>query len=295
MRNIQAYSVGLVAMVIFYVPCAWAQWQPDVAPAAASPKAIAPAVARNTDSPFSLGDPGQVSDSVEVEVARAGEESESPFSLPKEQAEAVSDAVTETSLPESGSPFALPDEETGADTVTPQPEAENVPDTNAPTSPFSLPPESASAGVDGVDVPVSTQPPAVQPDPVEPEEAPQSLSAEALREKGTALAREKKYDQAREMLALSLEKDPESVVTLNNLGLVMRKLGRMEEAVQAYVFAIQLDEQYALTYKNLGILLENQGENETAVEAYRKYVQLAPKAGDAADVTARADWLEQQK
>lgn len=120
-------------------------------------------------------------------------------------------------------------------------------------------------------------------------------TATHLLKKGTALAREGKFEEARTALAKSLEQDPENLVTLNNLGLVMRKLGRIDEAVKAYQFALEINDTYALTYKNLGVLLENNDEKQLAVEAYRQYSQLAPDAADAKNVSDRADWLEGKK
>jgi Flp pilus assembly protein TadD len=86
--------------------------------------------------------------------------------------------------------------------------------------------------------------------------------------------------------------DPGNAFILNNLGLVMRRLGRIDEATRAYAAAIQFNPGYAVTYKNYGILLEQNGETRRAIDAYRRYANLAPSAPDAAKVSQRADWLE---
>ena len=86
--------------------------------------------------------------------------------------------------------------------------------------------------------------------------------------------------------------DPGNAYILNNLGLVMRRLGRIDEATRAYAAAIQFNPGYAVTYKNYGILLEQNGETRRAIDAYRRYASLAPSAPDAAKVSQRADWLE---
>ncbi len=161
------------------------------------------------------------------------------------------------------SPFSLPEK-----IAVPAPATDSSP------SPFSLPAKSKKT---------------------EPKIEVSGEMAAQLLKKGTALAREGKFEEARTALARSLEQEPENLVTLNNLGLVMRKLGRINEAVKAYQFALEIDDTYALTYKNLGVLLENSGEKQLAIQAYRQYSQLAPNAADAKNVSDRANWLEGKK
>ena len=119
----------------------------------------------------------------------------------------------------------------------------------------------------------------------------QELSASDLLARGTELARQGRYEEARSALEEALLKEPGNVLCLNNLGLVMRKLGRLEEATRAYTTAIQSNPDFALTYKNYGILLEQNGEKRRAVDAYRRYCSLAPNAPDVQKVSQRADWL----
>ncbi len=301
----QLCSFGVLVLALLSPHHTWAQWKPDEATNTPEP------------SPFLLPEAGEQVSGPEVVTEQAANQVSSSFALPEEPSGV---AAGDTIAPTSESAFALPLQSTGVEKRKPASGVEDGAEASGPSSPFALPVDTNVTGIVPdekqfvIDTPqadssfslpeqdnstvVDDRPavegamPQVQLD--ETADLSQDLSAEVLREKGTELARAGNYDEARQMLALSLQKDPENVLTLNNLGFVMRKLGRVEEAMQAYVFAIQLDEQYALTYKNLGILLEHQGENETAVEAYRQYVQLAPGAADAADVIARADWLQQQ-
>jgi len=120
----------------------------------------------------------------------------------------------------------------------------------ASSSPFALPPETAPQKSEG-----DSFHPAGQR-PINDAPSLDGLTAAELQEKGTALAREGKFEDAQVVLVRSLEKDPVNLITLNNMGLVMRKLGRLDDALQAYQFAIEVEDKYALTYKNLGILLE---------------------------------------
>lgn len=208
---------------------------------------------------------------------------QSPFSLESTgQTIAERSAVAPPSGQQQGtsSAFALP----------PEGETAPAPSSGDAGSPFALPSERNAQNSKG-DSPRSP----VQPPMNDESSALDGLTALELQQKGTALAREGKFEDARVTLAHSLKKDPGNLITLNNLGLVMRKLGRLDDAFSAYLFALELDKEYALTYKNLGILLEKNGDKEQAVQAYRKYCLLAPQAVDVKKVTARADWLEGKK
>lgn len=204
-----------------------------------------------------------------------GAAQQSPFSLessaPAVAANLESQAVNR---PAPDSPFALPDPGGQNEALAP----------SAPDSPFALPaPGTQAVAEDTPTAPGST---------VEPVD--DRTAAELLAE-GMEMARAGKFEEARVALAQSVRKDPENVVALNNLGLVLRRLERLDDALRAYQYALQVDGTYALTYKNLGVLLEKRGEKELAVQAYREYCRLAPGAEDARDVTARADWLENRR
>lgn len=120
----------------------------------------------------------------------------------------------------------------------------------------------------------------------------ESLTAAELFSMGTSLAQQKKYDMARVAFSRALERDPRNVRTLNNLGIVLRRLGRTEDALHAYTFAIEIDRYLALTYKHLGIVYEDLSQRKKAAEAYTTYTILAPEAADRDDIRSRADWLE---
>ncbi|GEM_PF-6353702 len=95
--------------------------------------------------------------------------------------------------------------------------------------------------------------------------------AKRLLKKGTEEAKAGKLEQARSLIEQSLEANPKDIAALNNLGLVLRKLGKYEEASRRYRQALAISPDYPLTHKNYGVLLEIM-----AVREYRKYCELVP-------------------
>ncbi|KAB2891186.1 MAG: tetratricopeptide repeat protein, partial [Desulfobulbaceae bacterium] len=220
-------------------------------------------------------------------LARATEPS--PFALPQTDDPRQVSPAPASQPPAASSPFALPPQP-----EQPQPQTQNQSQTQQPEqvdpdAVFGQPsgaqgtaPPTAAAGT--ALTPATTAPP--------PGSLPAAgLSVTELLTMGTDLARQMKYDEARVALEKASALEPGNVLVLNNLGLVMRKLGRIEEATRAYTSAIQANPGFALTYKNYGILLEQNGEKRRAVDAYRRYCSLAPNAPDMQKVSQRADWL----
>ncbi len=214
-------------------------------------------------------------------TAPSGQATEpSPFTLPPATDQAPPASSPEQSPPPGqtpASPFALPQPETTPAQAT----------ATDPDSAFDLPANDTGPGAA---VQSGGKPTAGQASTMASEQQT-DLTAADLLARGTELARQGKYEEARISLEKALVKEPGNVLSLNNLGLVMRKLGRIEEATRSYTAAIQSDPGYALTYKNYGILLEQNGEMRRAVDAYRRYCSLAPSAPDVQKVSQRADWL----
>lgn len=119
------------------------------------------------------------------------------------------------------------------------------------------------------------------PAPIQPtgafntEQNPTALKQTALR-----LFEEKKYEAslaAWEKLTLLL---PTEAQVYNNLGLVLKKLGRLEEAFQAYTKALALKEDYPEALNNLGTLYLLEGQRGPAKQNFQKAVQLTPEYAD---------------
>jgi peptidoglycan/xylan/chitin deacetylase (PgdA/CDA1 family)/uncharacterized caspase-like protein len=115
--------------------------------------------------------------------------------------------------------------------------------------------------------------------------APTQTAASAQRnDKGTALFREKKYDEALREFQEAVKLAPASALAANNLGFTYFKLGRFPESVQWFEKALALDPARAIAHANLGDALVALGRKPEAKVAFEKYLELQPTARYADEV-----------
>jgi Tfp pilus assembly protein PilF len=79
-----------------------------------------------------------------------------------------------------------------------------------------------------------------------------------------------------EMYRLALEILPTFVKARNNLGVALRRRGRVDEAIEQYKLALEQDPRYVEAHSNLGTAYFNQGRTE---EALKEYLLAAENAG----------------
>jgi predicted TPR repeat methyltransferase len=79
-------------------------------------------------------------------------------------------------------------------------------------------------------------------------------------------------------IALEIQPYPES---FNNLGNVLKDLGRLDEAVFCYQNAVALNSEYAEAFNNLGNVLKLLNQLEEAKEAYDKAIGIWPEFSEA--------------
>jgi Flp pilus assembly protein TadD len=72
-----------------------------------------------------------------------------------------------------------------------------------------------------------------------------------------------------EMYRLSLEILPSFLRARNNLGVALKRRGRMEEAIAEYKAAIEIDPKFAEAHSNLGSAYYSMGQIDQAVEQFR--------------------------
>jgi len=68
----------------------------------------------------------------------------------------------------------------------------------------------------------------------------------------------------------AIASQPRSAVAHNNLGTLLRELGRREEAERSYREALRLDPRYVFAHNNLALLLEMAGRFGEALEHARR-------------------------
>lgn len=64
---------------------------------------------------------------------------------------------------------------------------------------------------------------------------------------------------------------------LNNLGVALKRQGKLDEAIACYRKAIELDPKYAIVHNNLGGTLQSQGKLDEAIACWRKAIEVDPK------------------
>jgi arylsulfatase A-like enzyme/Flp pilus assembly protein TadD len=98
---------------------------------------------------------------------------------------------------------------------------------------------------------------------------------------GQALAASGRLDAARSMLASAVDSargDPEP---LNDLGVVLLRLGRRDEARRAFEQLLQIDPTASGTWFNLGLLEMDARRPAAAAVAFQRVVDLDPRHADA--------------
>ena len=79
----------------------------------------------------------------------------------------------------------------------------------------------------------------------------------------------------------TLARNPDCWMAHNNLGLLLKKQGRIEEAMEQYHQAIQINPNFSEAQNDLGVVLAAEGRFDEAIENYRKAIQLDPNNFDA--------------
>ena len=70
--------------------------------------------------------------------------------------------------------------------------------------------------------------------------------------------------------------DPSLAGPYYNMGIILKRLGRIEEAVECYKKAILLKPDYVQAYNNLGIVYKDRKQYESAIEMFTKATEIQP-------------------
>jgi peptidoglycan/xylan/chitin deacetylase (PgdA/CDA1 family)/uncharacterized caspase-like protein len=116
--------------------------------------------------------------------------------------------------------------------------------------------------------------------------APPRVAAQRLNDRGLALYRERRYDEAEAAFTEALKLQPRFALAANNLGFVYYKRDKPVEAARWFERAIEMDGSRALAYLNLGDAYLRAEQDAKALAAYTTFVGLAPKHARSAELQA---------
>ena len=105
---------------------------------------------------------------------------------------------------------------------------------------------------------------------------PETATATELLFAGLQIARAGAFDEAAEIFAKAILKDPNSAEAYEALATVLVPLGKLEFASRAKGKAIALGYNSASSWEMLGDMLMNLGKLDDAAEAFRSALELAP-------------------
>lgn len=117
---------------------------------------------------------------------------------------------------------------------------------------------------------------------------PPRVAAQRINDKGLALYRERRYDEAEAAFTEALKLQPRFALAANNLGFVYLKRGKPLEASRWLAQAIEMDPSRSLAYLNLGDAHLLHGDEAQAQQAYGRFVALNPKHARTPELQA---WL----
>ncbi|WP_317205671.1 polysaccharide deacetylase family protein [Janthinobacterium sp.] len=106
--------------------------------------------------------------------------------------------------------------------------------------------------------------------------------AQRANDRGLQLYKEKQYAAAEAQFTEALKLRGDFALAANNLGFVFYKQEKYREAARWFENTVKMDPSRAIAYLNLGDASARAGEADKAKLAYKTYLELAPKAGQAA-------------
>ncbi len=89
------------------------------------------------------------------------------------------------------------------------------------------------------------------------------------------------YASALTLYRTALDKNPNSGLAHNNLGLALSESGRPQEAIEHYQQALRLKPDYPAAHNNLGVALSESGRPQEAIEHYEQALRLKPDYPEA--------------
>ena len=113
------------------------------------------------------------------------------------------------------------------------------------------------------------------------------VSAATHLNRGDALFKEKRYQEALDEFLAAAKMDPKNALAANNVGFIYSRLQRFDDSIQWTKKAIELDPKRAVAYQNLGDLYYQLNRVDDARPYYERYLELASDRPYAVVVRSR--------
>jgi Flp pilus assembly protein TadD len=106
-------------------------------------------------------------------------------------------------------------------------------------------------------------------------------SAEEHFQMGNEYAQTGEFEKARAEFEAVLEKDPDNVSAMSNLGVVYYQLGRLDDAIGQYTRALELEPEDADIRSNLAAAYVQKDQLDLALQQFQRAVELNPGLAEA--------------
>lgn len=107
---------------------------------------------------------------------------------------------------------------------------------------------------------------------------------------GVLLRRQGRLEEAIAHFSKALQANPQHEGAHNNLGLALYEIGRLDEAISHYDRAIEIKPNYAVAHHNLGLAYVRQGKPGKAIDHFSRALQAKPDYPEAYDQLGMALW-----
>jgi tetratricopeptide (TPR) repeat protein len=98
-------------------------------------------------------------------------------------------------------------------------------------------------------------------------------NARAQNDLGIALRRAGRVEEAIECYRRAIDVDPEGEAGWSNLGKALAQLGRYDEAIEPYEHSLAIDPDHALVWNSYGVALQRLGRLDEAMQAFRRSLE----------------------
>jgi len=103
------------------------------------------------------------------------------------------------------------------------------------------------------------------------------LSVIDISKKGRQKFRARRYQEACDLFAKGLEREPDNPYLLSGMGDASREIGNYEEAERCYRHLLEIDKNNLFALRGLGDVCKKMGRHQEAIRLWNQYLALRPR------------------